>query len=292
LTFIKTFGFVEINRATKVQELYAQQYQTKNALMTDSRASIDTSLGSMSDVSLTPAILSKSMVVKACYSTASSTHVQNLKSNIREKNELLRKQSEDADIIDLWDIPTKIDLQSKETVLQSLPDDLVVEQTGDLSDELITLAACCLLPNDVFEIFISEMNDAESNTEILFSKAVLDDYYLGSLILSSIVCAIDNKMELYTKIDSLTKATTVSSKTSSVYDGKIDGHERFKSSMAKLTDDELLKLLLSEKKDEGNNMKATYGITIRLEEKLCLNKLKALCTTQLDCLSEELMMAG
>lgn len=192
---------------------------------------------------ISPAILSAEAILNACRSVIDSSFPSDVKRSM-EQNEF-----ED----ETWDVSAGKDRDVLSHGLIS-SDILVAEENLEvLSDELVTL--CCLpfLPDEVFSEWSEE--------PCLWGSEVLEDYFLGKLALRALMKAIGTKLGEYAAID----ASGCGSSKDDIEKGQC-GEDRA-----------LLKKLLDEPTDPvGSAMgsKAMSALTIRLEEKHCLDLLK------------------
>jgi hypothetical protein len=142
--------------------------------------------------------------------------------------------------------------------LSIIPDDILVEPDCPLSDELVTLCCLLLLPPAAYtEIFM--------DSPVLLDKAILEDYFLGKLVGKVLFQSIAINSATYTPLH-LT----------------VDGVKYSNSS-----DKELLSLILPEIDDAAQYQRARYGLTIRLEEKACLESLRVDLLELMDFLDDD-----
>ena len=130
--------------------------------------------------------------------------------------------------------------------LSLIPNDLVVTLTTPLSDELVTLGCLLLFPQDVYQEFLS--------SPALLDKSILQDYYLGKLVGRTLLTAIHEKLVSYQGEHDLIRL-----------------RELYSKSESSLTIDE---------------QRALYGLTIRLEEKACLEALRKQVLEIMDSLDD------
>ena len=193
---------------------------------------------------ISPATLSAEAILNACRSIIDSSFPSDLKRSM-EQNDF-----ED----ETWDVSVGKD---RDVLLSHglISSDILVAEDNHavLSDELVTL--CCLpfLPDEVFSEWSEE--------PCLWGSEVLEDYFLGKLALRALMKAIGTKLEEYAAID----ASGCGLSKDDIEKGQC-GEDRA-----------LLQKLLDEPTDPvGSAMrsKAMSALTIRLEEKHCLDLLK------------------
>jgi hypothetical protein len=92
-----------------------------------------------------------------------------------------------------WDLPTMSsngnDPRAK--AMDNLPSELIVSSERSLTDELITI--CCLnfLPDDTLNELL------EDEDTVLLNDEVLEDFFLGKLVLQAIINAVKLKLKSY-----------------------------------------------------------------------------------------------
>lgn len=128
--------------------------------------------------------------------------------------------------------------------LSAIPDDLVIDFAEPLSDELVTLCCLLLFPSDAY----AEYFNGDTNGSLL-NRSMLDDYFLGKIVCQTLLKALCKKFARY--------------KCISIYgiDDAICTNDR--------------KLLCYIQQTSLDVPRAVYGLTIRLEEKACLQALRA-----------------
>ena len=192
---------------------------------------------------IAPATLSAALVLSACRSVMGSSFPSDLKQAM-EQNEF-----ED----ETWDLSAETGRDVLSHGLISSDILVAADHVAVLSDELVTL--CCLpfLPDEVYADW--------SDEPCLWGAEVLEDYYLGKLALRALMKAIGTKLGEYTDIDASACGLL-----------KVDNE---KDNCDK--DRALLTHLLDEPTDPvgyKKRSKAISALTIRLEEKHCLDLLK------------------
>lgn len=194
----------------------------------------------------TPAMLSKEALVEACESIKKSSYP-------KELAETMEQYAIDGDTFELDD--------AKGRDISFLSDQFLItpSATGNyLSDEVVTLCCTQLLPNEIYdEIF-------EDEPKQLLDQEVLEDYYLGKLVLMAILTAYKNKLATFTP---LTGVPGVSA-------GETD-------------DKAIFQQLLKCDNYDTSTLRAMSGITVRLEEKKGLYALRNEVIALISSLDEE-----
>jgi hypothetical protein len=116
------------------------------------------------------------------------------------------------------------------------------------------------LPDEAFDE-ICEVHDNGDSTLTMLSSDILEDFFLGSLVLRAIQHAIQIRLSDYPAV----KSPSVIA----LDDGALD-------------DATLLKVLTSDATNKGLQpskevIHGIYGLTLRIEEKACLNQLQESC---------------
>jgi hypothetical protein len=205
---------------------------------------------------VTPVILSKEMLIQACAHISLSKIPQNLEKQITTCPELLQQD------FDTWELPSAPSLMDRNSnaVKKKIPDEIIVNFTHPLSDDLITLCSLQFLPDEAFDE-ICEVHDNGDSTLTMLSSDILEDFFLGSLVLRAIQHAIQIRLSDYPAV----KSPSVIA----LDDGALD-------------DATLLKVLTSDATNKGLQpskevIHGIYGLTLRIEEKACLNQLQESC---------------
>ncbi len=189
---------------------------------------------------LTPAVLSKACLVDACHQIATSDYPAKLRQHMNDTG-----MNDD----EVWDMP--LDMKSRD--LSLISDDLPVQSNPPvLTEEMITLCSLLLIPTDAYDpLLVSGLS--------LLDRSVLDDYYLGMLVCRTIVTAIASKRCSYTPLITIDEDSETLSSASD--------------------DRSFLVALLDRQAHVNNNgtttRRAINGITVRLEEKSCLQALES-----------------
>ena len=192
---------------------------------------------------ISPATLSGEAILDACRSVIDSSFPSDLKRSMQ--------QNEFED--ETWDVSGGKDRDVLSHGLISNDILVAADNLAVLSDELVTL--CCLpfLPDEVYSEWSEE--------PCLWGSEVLEDYFLGKLALRALMKAIGTKLGEYAAID----ASGCGLSKDNIEKGQCD------------EDRALLKKILDEPTDPVCNAlrsKAMSALTIRLEEKHCLDLLK------------------
>ncbi len=190
----------------------------------------------------TPVVVARQDVLEACWNVIESSVPQQLAQSM---------QAMDLDD-EAWDMPS--DYRSRNT--DFLPENIVITAEDPLSDTLVTAASLPYLPLCAYQEAKQSFLDA----------SLLDDYFLGKLVSTSILRVISDRMAAYKAI---------------YYEGR------------EFTDDhELLKLVLGSKDPFSlQQRRLLYGLTVRIQEKQSWNALRRkVCEilTQLDDEEEEM----
>lgn len=212
----------------------------------------------------TPAILTKSEVCKSCEELSQSSYVSELR-NLMEQSGMLE------DGWEYWDLPKSSSDGTRSDALKNLPDELLVSFGTSLTDELITM--CCLnfLPDETLDELLQDEDSVLLNTE------VLEDFFLGKLVLQAIINAVKAKLKSYrVQIDC------------SDYDKDADVLLRILTEVFESEDSSTLcwgeneesdaralsKLTSSNARSHPGVDKFMYGLIVSLEERACLIELR------------------
>jgi hypothetical protein len=218
-SLLQTFGFVDH---------FLIQRAASGALMKDQSSDYD---------DVTPAVLSKADVIAACASVGQSDLPKMLMSQIESIPEL--------EEYDVWDIPSNSILTSRNNaeIAQQFPDELLVDYKLSLSDDLITLCCCQFLPDEAYDEICS-IGDYEGRNICMISADILQDYFLGSLVLKSLRLCIETKLSTYSTISSSTERLNI---------------------LLTNTDNTTV--------DEVERLHEMYALSVSIEEQSCLKKL-------------------
>ncbi len=210
----------------------------------------------------TPAVLTKSEVCQSCEELCQSSYVTELR-NLMEQSGMLEEGWE------FWDLPKPSSVGTRSDALKNLPDELLVSFGTSLTDELITM--CCLnfLPGETLDELLQDEHSILLNTE------VLEDFFLGKLVLQAIINTVKAKLKSYrVQIDCSKEDDTVPLQTlTEVYESEDssticwgDNEESDARALSKLTS--------SNARNRPGVDKFMYGLTVSLEERACLIELR------------------
>lgn len=244
---LQTFGFVEtslINRAIRLSFLSENQ----NAV--------------------TPAVLSLNSIVNACAKFASSHE--------REELENIISQNPNLEDFDVWDLPSASDLEARNSgeIRRSITNDILINYYEPISEDLITLCCAQFLPIDAYTEICSGGENDESMTLSTLSVDILEDFFLGSLVLKAIMLSIDDRLAEYSTV-LIPYRTTVNDGIAPTSEIELD-RASLEFLVKELEHDS--RVCSASREDLVH---ATYGLTLRIEEKSCLLKLKYECNTRL-----------
>lgn len=276
----QTFGFVE--------ESLIRRAAAKPTMMQDANNDKIASWAQQYD--WTPAILSKQDILEACQYIASSKIPKELEYNLGTVPGLLECD------FDWWNLPSKQSLKARneEDVVQKIiPEDILISFHEPLSCDVVTLCCIQFLPDEAHEeIFAEEC--------MLSPDIILQDYFLGSLVLKAILHAIEFKALQYKNMDRLL-ASIHDSNTHD--DDKIDdsSHNKTRVLWNRLHQDKLLlNHFLQEPQQQPPNLQqllpqpqqynhAMYGLTLRIEEMTCIYQLEQQCQQGLESFQQQYM---
>jgi hypothetical protein len=215
---LQTFGFVP---ETAVEHACRSPMLSSSSLPNSSNC-----------IPVTPAVLSKTGVLEACWSV--------MESNIPEKLAASMREQEMED--EVWAVSV-----DRSRTASFISDDLVIDidsQADILTNELITLACLPFLP-------ICAYREAGRT---LLDGSILEDYYLGKLVCTSLLKAIQSKLETYTPIR------------------RMSGNGGAEPS----DDREFLRQVVQQEQASPNisNTRLIYALVVRVEEKSCLYALR------------------
>jgi hypothetical protein len=216
--FLQTFGFVP--RATMMNRCNS--------------TAPEPSTNELTMHTLSPAILRKQEVMEGCFQVIEE---MSLPTKLAASMEAQNMEDE------VWSVAVDRSRQA-----DFISDDLLIDAANPLTDELVTL--CCLpfLPQCAYQ-------EAASG---LLDRSILEDYFLGKLVCTSLLRIIETKLTGY---ETLVKGRTL------------------KEDQRQLR--ELLKQETSKKDgkcfgtlDWTTERRLQYGLTICVEEKMCLAALR------------------
>ena len=183
---LQTFGFVDLQDASKrLLEYYPKQNNNK-----------DGDQYSHSLDNITPAVLTKKAISIACKQLAKSSFPSTLRRFMDESGML-------DEGWECWEMPALEEESScRWNLLSSYSDEFLITFGGSISDELITICCLHLLPEDAINDLLDESKKEGGSCEsrqqsLLLGQEVLNDFYLGKLVLQAMNNAIKEKMNAY-----------------------------------------------------------------------------------------------
>ena len=184
---------------------------------------------------VTPAILSHDSIMEASRQMVDSGYAAGAQGFVK------RNRPEE----ETWSV-----LSIRERVFPLVSNDLPVEYSDTpLSNELVTVCTLLLLPDEVYEDFMSD-------SPTLLDKSILQDYYLGKLVCRTLLLTIDNRKRMY------------------MGDIRSDANK-------------LRQLYLNSDKRTRSDLRSMYGLTIRIEEIACLEQLRIQVLEFMDSLDDD-----
>eukprot|EP00977_Amphora_coffeiformis_P020486 scaffold8306_cov171-Amphora_coffeaeformis.AAC.3 len=189
---------------------------------------------------LTPALLRKQDVLETCWNVIASDLPTRLAAAMTDMED------------EAWIV--KVD---RRRTADFISDDLIVDYSTSMTDEIVTTACLAFLP-------VCAYREA---AQALLSAEILDDFFLGTLVCTSLLQVLQAKLEQYRPI---------------TWEGTVYEDD------AQL----LRQLLLMSTADGGTTslpqQRLMYGLTLRLEEKMCLHSLRRTVVETLSRLEEDL----
>jgi hypothetical protein len=181
---LQTFGFVDVDQSgRRIVDFFIDdrdKCNDNNTLPNPTDGAVY--LGH----SITPAVLTKDEICDACRELSRSTYITELH-NLMERSGMLDEGWQ------YWDLPTVSSNgnDSRAKAMDNLPSELIVSSERSLTDELITI--CCLnfLPDDTLNELL------EDEDTVLLNDEVLEDFFLGKLVLQAIINAVKLKLKSY-----------------------------------------------------------------------------------------------
>jgi len=250
---LQTYGFVDLEQ-TGIIDFFLEG---KDKRTDDASNSTDAVL------SLTPAILTKSDICKSCEELSQSSYVTELR-NLMEQSGMLEEGWE------YWDLPTSSSDRMRSDALSNLPDEFLVSYGTSLTDELITM--CCLnfLPGETLDELLQDERALLLNTE------VLEDFFLGKLVLQAIINAVKAKLKSYrVQVDCSNKEddTVLLRTLTEVFENE-DRSTLCWGQNAESDARALSKLTSLNARNHPGIDKFMYGLIVSLEERACLIELR------------------
>ena len=225
------------------------------------------------DTNATPCSMQKIQVVSVVKTLASSfpsivsTIRKRLKPHKNKNENVTDDGSDDED--ECWELSETFAHRD----LSRISDDLLITIENPLSDELITLCCFLLLPDEAFsEVFPTDGRDDLS----FLDKSVLDDRFLGHLVCETLTRTVQLKLAGYRPIQHLPKSLSclaTPSSLRSISDAELLQVAIEKTDAYGANDTNNSKFDQDEKDDVVGLKRLCAGLTIRLEEKRCLQAL-------------------
>lgn len=178
--------------------------------------------------------------------------------------------------------------------LDNFSDEFIIAAEESVPDEVITI--CCLnfLPDEAIEDLCDGSNEEQSS--LLLTDEVLDDYYLGKLVLHSIIKVVDEKLKQYQVAIQADEINLTSTPGRSAFLKLVKGmYESNNNSICwgeKEVDDlNVLSNLATSTPDQNDairNLMNNFmcGMTVSLEERACLLQFKKAALNKLLQLDE------
>ena len=249
---LQTFGFVDFNQTIIIDYFLESNNNPTSRVLGNT---------------ITPAVISKCDVCKSCLELSQSTYVTEL-SDFMQHSGLLDEGWE------YWTLPSPSTKGSKRsTALQHIPDELVIPFEGPLTDQLITLCCFHFLPDEILDDLLQD------DQTLLLNKEVLEDYFLGKIVLQAIENAIKAKLMTYeVKVNYLDLKEENNVVNTRVLSEFFDAKDQDTASVCwgknSVTDASGLSKLMSRTEKSPWIHKFMYGITVSLEERACLAELR------------------
>lgn len=282
---LQTFGFVDLKSAVERLSCWIGKDKLRSSLLTDSQPS-------NSNSNLTPAMLTKQDISQNCKAVSLSSYSTSV-----------RQTMEDTGLVDegweYWDLPlldngtNKIDElvqsgscgSSRQKALDTLPNEVIVPIEKPLSNEVITICALTFLPDEAIDELLGDSSGNIGNqqqTSILLTEEVLDDYFLGKLVLHSIIQVVDEKLKKYRVCFNDGETMGSRRNTKGALDAFLHFVQAFSWGESEVKDFNLLSKLVASNstasKDDSSPRdiihKFMCGMTVSLEERACLMQLK------------------
>eukprot|EP00984_Skeletonema_dohrnii_P001016 scaffold321_cov110-Skeletonema_dohrnii-CCMP3373.AAC.8 len=266
---LQTYGFVDLDQTPIIDFLL----EGKDKCADGASSSTDAVLTLRS--SITPAVLTKSEVCKSCEELSQSTYITELR-NLMQQSGMLEEGWE------YWELPS---LSSRDgtrgDALNNLPDELLISLDASLPDELITM--CCLnfLPDDTLD----ELLQDEDN--VLLNAEVLEDFFLGKLVLKAIINAVKAKLKSYkvhVNYSDDADATALLRVLNDVFENEncLDSSSLCWGENVASDARALSKLKSSNARNHPGVDKFIYGLAVSLEERACLIEIRKKACDMID----------
>jgi hypothetical protein len=265
---LQTFGFVDVNGAVERLQCMGKSSQASNIQMDN----------------VTPAILTKQDICQACKAVSESSYPSSLGKSM-EENGLLKEGWEHWELPLMGDDRTELSLRRK--ALDVLNDQVIITTESVLPEEIITICSLNFLPDEA----IAELCDDNSQDSLQLTEDVLEDYFLGKLVLTSIIKTVDKKLKQY-QVCLVDKELGGNIDRSSFLDlmkriyYKDDGNTLIWGQSEFVDLNVLAKLTDSGDRHLDLMNKFICGMVVSLEERACLTQLKKTALSKLLQLDE------
>jgi SET domain len=305
---LQTFGFVP------------HSYMEDRAFMTtttftSTAAATSSQQEKSAHQTITPAMLSKiDLLLPACRRVALSDYPKQL---------IHRMKTQGLNQDEIWNVRELFEQDDELTrrSMSHISNDLAVSSSsggGDqktnnrssfLSEELITVLCAQFLPHHAYQdLFHNNNNDTTNGTiatgntggSSLLDASILEDYFLGNLVCQSLLVAIDEKLRSYQPVTTTTALLLPDTATTTT-DDNMDQDDNGTTTLLD-RDRTLLRQLLqivgsttkATTKTEAaaaaalslNQLRAMYGLTVRIEELMCLIGLREEVLAIENCLAQ------
>ena len=276
---LRTFGFVDVASVSERLEGYHRA-----AGSSERRVPSD----------LTPAVISKVDLLAACEEVATSSYPDRVMCRMERTGML-------GDGWEFWTVPyndpdydpdgndegggSDPNWELRRRLLGGLPDDMLVTSSNQLTDEMITACAVRFLPDEA----LADL--ADDGRPLYFGRGVLSDYYLGCLVLTSVLRAVRARLASYAS--GLPDGTSASARSSlsgllrGIEGRGADGAIAWGTDAA--DDASLLSALASRGEEGGGEVRGddetldrlAFGLVVSLEERTCLLGLRGVAAGML-----------
>ena len=271
---LRTFGFVDVSSASERLGAYHRAAEASEGV----RPGVPPGL--------TPAVISRCDVERACGEVADSTLPGRVGEHMERTGML-------DDGWERWPVPdgdAGADDGLRRRLLDGLPDDILVTPSEPLSDELVTACALRFLPDGALSDLAGDDGGGDDGDppSLLLGRDVLSDYYLGKLVLTSVLGAVRARLASYAPAPA-TGLPALPGLLRGVGGGGGDGTVVAWGSNA--ADDSALlsraaEALASRGEDGGGEAdealdRLAFGLAVSLEERTCLLGLRGVVSDML-----------
>jgi len=285
----QTFGFIEESLIRRAATITIQDVNGNSNSNSKSKMLL-------AQQGLTPAILSKNDILEACQYIAFSKVPQELEYQLTTTPELC-----DCDDFDYWDLPSPQSLKKRneeKVIQQSIPEDFTISIHEPLPCDVVTCCCIQFLPDEVYDEMIMSCDDDDDRGEddttktlsMLSPEIMLQDYFLGNLVIKTILHALERKALQYNH--DMERFFFVN--MNQQHNDSCDSHNDQSILWNQIHRDQCLlnHLLHSQPQQDENEKKhgihlmpnnknqyqhAMYGLTLRIEEMTCLYQLELQC---------------